>query len=203
MLHLAPSQDPAELCSAVATAARSRSVLWLERLPDGLASPDVTFTCSVEAAPADFTSLSAIVDDVSEYLDAASSVALEGTDHRLIEAGRVPIRYQYLMRRRHDFSHDDYLTRYLDIHSKFGIATPGIEGYTQFHVDPEASADLAARTGLGTSDFDSVSELHLESLEKFFAALVDSDVGAEAVADEELFVDRPNSAMYTSTVHNS
>lgn len=67
---------------------------------------------------------------------------------------------------------------------------------TQFHVDPAASASVARRLGLGSTVVDSVSELHLDSLESFFAGIGDGRLGAEAAADEELFVDRENSVSF-------
>ena len=203
MLHLVPVGEPAELVAAVAESARGNSLVWLERIVDGLATPDIRYACSMEVSPPAGPLLAEVVDEVREFVDEAASVALEGDDLDLLEGPPAPLRLQYLMVRRHDYDHDRYLARYRDIHSRFGIATPGIEGYTQFHADPEASAQLAADLGLGISDNDSVSELHLESLDRFYAAIATSDVGAAAAADEELFVDRANSAMYTGVVHRN
>jgi hypothetical protein len=93
-----------------------------------------------------------------------------------------------------------YLDRYREVHSAFGLKTPGILGYVQFHVDLEASRRLAYEAQLGVWGFDSVSELHLESVETFLAAVAKSEVGAEAVADEERFVDRARSVDFCSRV---
>ena len=114
--------------------------------------------------------------------------------------GQTPIRYQYLMRRNASFSHQSYLKRYRDVHSRFGIETPGISGYTQFHVDPEASRRVAGSAGFGVWAVDSVSELHLESVETFLAEVSQSAIGAEAMADEEVFVDRANSYDFVSRI---
>jgi hypothetical protein len=47
---------------------------------------------------------------------------------------------------------------------------------------------------------DSVSELHLASLGEFLRAVAGSNVGAEAGADEERFVDRARSFDFCSRV---
>jgi len=71
----------------------------------------------------------------------------------------------------------------------------------QFHVDAAASRRAAGRAGLGVWGVDSVSELHLESIESFLGAISKApDVGREAMADEEIFVDRSNSYDFCSTV---
>jgi hypothetical protein len=128
------------------------------------------------------------------------STLLVGEDVVFVASHRAPVRYQYLMRRNASFTHGAYLKRYREIHSQFGLRTPGILGYVQFHVDPEASRRAAGRAGLGVWGVDSVSELHLESVEVFLGEVARSPVGAEAIADEEIFVDRDNSLDFCSTV---
>jgi hypothetical protein len=129
------------------------------------------------------------------------SSMLIGEDIAFIPCERAPVRYQYLMRRNASFSHEAYLERYREIHSQFGLRTPGILGYVQFHVDAEASRQAAGRAGLGVWGVDSVSELHLESLESFLAAVTaEPDVAREAGADEEIFVDRRRSFDFCSRV---
>ena len=117
--------------------------------------------------------------------------ALFGEPVVFIASEGAPHRYQYLMRRNASFDHAGYLKRYREVHARFGLETPGILGYEQLHLDPEASRRLAAAAGLGTWNIDSVSELYLESQATFLAALAESGFGAEAIADEEVFVDRP------------
>ena len=160
MVHFVAAGDPADLLSALsaAAAATDEPVLVLERMADGLASPNAPYACGVETTAQSAAGLATIVAAVDSHIDRSASVALDGVDFNFVECPPAPIRYQYLMRRRQDYSHADYLERYGDIHSKFGIATPGIEGYTQFHVDLDASATLADELGLGIADVDSVSE---------------------------------------------
>jgi hypothetical protein len=121
------------------------------------------------------------------------STLLLGEDVVIIASEKTPVRYQYLMRRNTSFDHAGYLLRYREIHAQFGIETPGILGYVQFHVDPEASRRGAAQAGMGVWGVDSVSELHLASLETFLGEISKSSIGPAAIADEEVFVDRANS----------
>lgn len=127
------------------------------------------------------------------------SGVLVGAPQEIIPCEPTPLRYLYLMRRKAGSTRHDYLDYYFHRHSRFGFQTPNIAGYTQFHVDPEASAAAAARLGLGSTVVDSVSELHLESLEAFLAGIADGRLGAEAAADEERFVDRVNSVSFCTT----
>ena len=178
------------------------TVAGLERLPDDPFGPDVPFgfTLELRGALAGLRSrvsgLGVALDDV---VHADLSTLLIGEEAVFLEGGG-PVRYQYLMRRRHDFDHARYLARYRDVHSKFGLETPGIAGYVQLHVDPDASRSLAHEAGFGTWGVDSVSELHLESLETFLAAIAKSDVGGRAIEDEGHFVDRERSVAFVSRV---
>lgn len=146
--------------------------------------------------------LVAVVAGLGKWIDESVHVDLSATligeDHVFVAGGPAPIRYQYLMRRRSDFTHAAYLERYAEVHSQFGMKTRGISSYVQFHVDPELSRKAAANAGFGIWAIDSVSELHLESMDEFLAAVASSTIAEESVADEELFVDRPNSVMFTS-----
>ncbi|MEE2678857.1 MAG: EthD domain-containing protein [Myxococcota bacterium] len=126
------------------------------------------------------------------------SVALFGTDDSVVPCGPTRYRYQYVMRRRRDKTHAEYLDHYTKVHAEFGRVTPGIEGYTQFHVDPEAARAAAAAAGFGGWKADSVSELHLASVQGFLDAIAAWERNGEAQADEENFVDRRNSVMFTS-----
>jgi hypothetical protein len=135
-----------------------------------------------------------------EAVHADLCTALVGNDHVLLAAERAPVRYQYLMRRREGFSHESYLRRYREIHSRFGCATPGIRGYVQLHVDPAATRSAARAAGFAGWEVDSVSELHMDSLERFLAEIARSTIGADATADEEVFVDRPRSLAFVSSV---
>ena len=120
-----------------------------------------------------------------------------GQDHVFVGCDPTPVRYQYCMRRRHDFSDAEYLHRYASLHSRFGIETRGIEGYTQFHIDPDGTGRACEAAGFGVTRVNSVSQLHMASLEAFFAeGAHNAKLGA--TEDEDEFVDRANSVMWVS-----
>ncbi|MDZ7784756.1 MAG: hypothetical protein U5K56_18030 [Halioglobus sp.] len=68
-----------------------------------------------------------------------------------------PYYYHYLMRRRAEFAAADYLEYYSRFHSRMGMHTPAIAGYSQNDIDPAASAALAQRLGLHWREVTSVS----------------------------------------------
>lgn len=181
-------------------------ILFLSRIPDDPFGPvtRLQFTLDIRLSGEDAGLTLAGLDGLGERLGnvvhADLSTALVGEDHVFLEPGDAPLRYQYLMRRNAEFSHDEYVDRYVKVHSQFGRKTPGIRGYVQFHVDPERSRKAAARVGVGIWAIDSISELHLDSVEEFLAAVSKSSVGREAIADEETFVDRENSFDFCSNV---
>lgn len=154
--------------------------------------------------PSDATRLVAAIDGAAARLNALIhadlSGVLIGTPKEIIPCAITPVRYLYLMRRKHTHTREEYYDYYYNHHSRFGHRTPGIAGYTQFHVDDVASLVAARALGVGTYGADSVSELHLNSVEEFFTALATvPELGDEAGADEMLFVDRENSKSFTTT----
>ncbi len=199
VINLQAAEGMEDRVAAALAELRTRAVRWT-RDADGLGHAgghsgaleyvvDGELDAVVESARGDLASLGTLIDR-------ERCVIVVGTDVHFVACAPQPVRFSYFMRRRSDFTHDRYLASYHDIHSAFGVATPGIEGYTQLHVDLDASARAANRLALGICDFDSVSELHLASLDTFFAALATSEIGPEALADEERFVDRDHSWDY-------
>lgn len=206
LAHLAPAAGAeAELAARLDAEARRHARLGAAALhrvesPFGAKSP---WRAALELrgeTPALVAAVDGLASRLGDALDAAASTALVGVEHLIVGATGAPVRYQYLMRRRPDFTHDAYLKRYREGHAPFGVRTPGHLGYVQVHVDPEASARAAGASGLGVCDFDSVSELHLASVGAFLRALAGSSIGPEAIADEEHFVDRPRSFDLASRV---
>ncbi len=135
---------------------------------------------------------------VADRVHTDLSAALCGTDATVVPCNPTPFRFQYVMRRRRDKTHAEYLDHYMKIHAEFGRITPGIEGYVQFHVDPDAARAAAATAELGGWSADSISELHLGSVQGFMDEIAHWSLNGEAQADEENFVDRMNSVMFTS-----
>jgi hypothetical protein len=181
-------------------AVRGLAVRALQRLERDAFGKHTPFRAAIEVSDGD--SDGAAFDDLfgdlgAQIADVAHpdlSTLLVGRDVVFVAPPpRSPVRYQYLMRRNASFTHETYLERYRTIHSRFGMVTPGIQGYVQLHVDLEASRRAATRAGLGIWGCDSVSELYLESQETFLKALAESGFGTEPIADEEIFVDRASS----------
>lgn len=143
--------------------------------------------------------LSGTVDRLDVVIHRDLSGVLVGIPHEIIPTAPTAVRYLYLMRRKSTHSRAQYYEYYFNNHSRFGHRTPGIAGYTQFHVDDVRSRAAAATLGVGTWGADSVSELHLNSTAEFFAGLATAPtLGDEAGADEETFVDRINSKSFTT-----
>lgn len=219
LLHLVPRAEATgdfdeglrEIASELSRHANARGLrvtpmIRLAQDPFGAATPDrgTIEVAGSGSGHAELDSLASIfassLANIANIADTERSSLLLGDDVVFIASDRAPIRYQYKMRRNEHFDHESYLKRYREVHSRFGIETPGILGYTQFHVDLEASRRAADRAGIGIWDVDSVSELHLASLEDFLSEISRSKIGAEAVADEKVFVDRANSHDFCSRV---
>jgi hypothetical protein len=178
----------------------------MTRLDDDLFGPCAPYRGTIEIVGGDSLAsdalplVSGIGDRFADLVHRDLSTALVGIDKVFVEPERTPVRYQYLMRRNADFNHSRYLERYETIHSQFGLKTPGIRGYVQLHLDLDASKALAGAAGLGTWEVDSVSELYLESVETFLAALGSLENDGGAREDEEIFVDKARSYDFTSRV---
>lgn len=140
--------------------------------------------------------MSGLGDELVEIVHRDLCAVAAGSVQSLIACEPTPLRYLYVMRRRAHTTHDEYIDYYFHRHSRFGPATPNIEGYTQFHIDAATSSLAASVVGLPVSEADSVSELLMESLEAFFAGIGDGRLGGEAAADEAKFVDRDNSVSF-------
>jgi hypothetical protein len=138
-----------------------------------------------------------LADRLDAFIHTDLSALLIGIEHVFVPSEPTPIRFQYLMRRRADFSHADYIERYAGIHAKIGIKMNVSRGYVQFHANPELSRKAAASAGFGIWAIDSVAELHIISMDDFLKA-ASKEGSEEAGEDEEHFVDRPNSVMFIS-----
>lgn len=216
LAHITPDSTAPEafdqrirsLCAELRDQAGARGVavnamLRVEQDPFGSATP---YRASFEiiGADADVATLAALVTGLGKRLedvaDLSASTLLLGEDVVFVASERAPVRYQYLMRRNDQFDHASYLKRYRKEHSGFGVRTPGKLGYAQFHVDPEASRQAAGAAGVGVWDVDSVAQLHLASVEAFLAEVSHWSEGKDAIADEEVFVDRGSSFDFCSQV---
>lgn len=130
-------------------------------------------------------------------LEPELSVAQVGVKKIFKPCEPMAIRYQYCMVRRGDFTPDAYLRYYEEEHSKFGLKMEGVQGYTQIHLDPEATARASELSGLCFRPFSSVSILNLASVEELIEAGRSNSASGFA-EDEEKFVDRAQSIMWIS-----
>jgi len=130
----------------------------------------------------------------------SSSSALVMHERVFVACDPQPYYYHYLMRRRPEFTAADYLEYYSRFHSRMGMHTPAIAGYSQNDIDPAASAALAERLGLHWREVTSISELKLPSVDGFIGHPDVMQVAGPAAADEENFVDRFNSVSFCSQV---
>ncbi len=142
--------------------------------------------------------LSENIKSLNELAHMDLSAAMIGNNKVFVESAPTPIRFQYCMRRRADFSNADYRRYYEQEHAKFGVGMHGIEGYVQFHADLDAGRALAAAHGFGIHAIDSVSELHIADMETFFTGMAKGIDAGNPGEDEDLFVDRGRSVMWVS-----
>ncbi|MEM8499770.1 MAG: EthD domain-containing protein [Pseudomonadota bacterium] len=126
------------------------------------------------------------------------SAAMLGDNKVFVKSQPTPIRFQYCMRRRADFSNARYRQYYEQEHAKFGIGMHGIEGYVQFHADMDAGQSLAQVCGFGVHALDSVSELHVADMDTFYAGMSKGIDAGNPGEDEDRFVDRRRSVMWVS-----
>lgn len=108
--------------------------------------------------------------------------------------GLKPIQVHYRMYPRADFLAVDYLDYYVNRHVQFGLDTPLID-YYQTYIDRAASKTCADNFNVPALDAINVSEMHIESMPEFLNSGVFEDIGPQAIADEETFVDRARSSM--------
>jgi hypothetical protein len=71
--------------------------------------------------------------------------ALFGEGVVFVASTGAPQRYQYLMRRNASFDHAGYLKRYREVHSRFGVETPGILGYEQLRTSTASPSSISSR----------------------------------------------------------
>ena len=127
-------------------------------------------------------------------IDVSRSGVIVGRPQAIIDGLPSKLRYLYLMRRKAELTHADYLDHYFHHHSSYAFHLTGICAYTQVHVEPDASATLARRLGLGVHEIDSVTELSFDTLDGFFAGVTPE--AAEVSVDELHFVDREQSVSF-------
>ena len=177
----------------------------IARDPFALASKlpghDVTIELCADAELASFAhAMKETARDLpSASADRSATIVLIGSDYWFRPCPPQAVRFQYLMRRRPDLTHEAFARHYGEVHSRFGYKTLGVNGYAQLHVDPVMSAEAVRLSGLGACDFDGVSQLYMRAFAKFVLASPINGVRG-MIKDEKRFVDRDNSIMFASRV---
>ena len=141
-----------------------------------------------------------INDQCQSLMAAQASLALVMREQRWKPSAPQPICYHYLMLRRPDFSPADYADYYLNYHRRFGLITPGIEGYSQNMVDLSSSKKLCEQLNLTFQEVTSISEMHMRDIDTFMSSPAMAEIGPEAGMDESRFVDRDRSRMFCSEI---
>jgi hypothetical protein len=136
---------------------------------------------------------------VLDLVDRSQSHLVLGYARAFQESGAKPVRYHYLMYRRADFSRADYLDYYVHRHSRFGLASP-LADYYQNYLDEDGGQALAQQFGLNCLAADSISELRFASVEDYLYSDIVREIGPQASADEELFVNRPRCQSFSMDV---
>ena len=131
-----------------------------------------------------------------ELLDRNKTQVLAGYHRAFKVTGKNQLIYHYLMQKKAGFRSVDYIDYYANNHYQFGIATPGID-YYQTYKDAEFTHELAQRWGVVAATAENVSEMHMNDVNELLHGDGIAEVSRGALADEELFVDRPNSRMFT------
>jgi hypothetical protein len=126
--------------------------------------------------------------------DRSRSSVICGWPQLLIDGRRSALRYLYLLMRREDFDHSEFIDYYFHRHAAYADHLLGISTYTQIHADAGCTERLAKRLGLRADPHDGVTALSFGSLDEFFAGVTPE--AAEAALDEEHFVDRTRSASF-------
>jgi hypothetical protein len=130
-----------------------------------------------------------LADRLGDALDAERSAVAIGTDHPIM-VGHAPFQLFYGMRRKPGVTHEAFSAYWLEQHSKVGVVTPGLTGYDQLHVDPEATATATAAAGLGVEVLDGVALEWFADLAAFVSAVGSKPShGAAAKASEDNFND--------------
>lgn len=130
----------------------------------------------------------------------SASMALLMQERKFVPSPPQPVYYHYLMIRHPDFTHADYMDYYSNYHCRMGLNTPNVSGYSQNYIDQAGSEALARSLGLSCREVTSISELKMPDAEKFVSSPEVMALAEPAGADEEHFVDRPNSVSFTSEV---
>ncbi len=168
-------------------------------------SPHVHPDLVIEVLTAPGLVFSAVEEALVNSLDVAGidceqSLALLMHQRVYLPHAPQPVNFHYLMLRREDLSPADYCDYYSHYHCRFGIHCPGIEGYSQNYIDQTGSQQLCRTLAMAYREVTSISEMNTPSLEVFFGSPAMMELAEPTTMDEQRFVNREQSVMFTSEV---
>jgi hypothetical protein len=203
LLLLTTTDSPAEMAARLAPGPTGRVLV---RQPDDLRRPSGvprgtpgSFEVAVELRAEDAGALLAAAEDLGKGLadgvDRSRSIALVGTDHVML-SGSGPAVLIYGLRRLPALTLPAFHAYWVNTHAEFGRRALAGQGYRQVHADPASSAALAAAVGLDLSDLDGAVISASSSWDTYWQRRENEaarKTGAEALADEDNFIDHSRS----------
>ena len=169
-------------------------------------APD-QFEVAVELRAEDAGALLAAAESLGKGLidgvDRSRSIALVGTDYVMLP-GPGPAVLIYALRRLPALSLAAFHDYWTSTHAEFGRRALAGQGYRQVHAIPAASAELAGALGLQVSDLDGAVISESSSWDAYWQRRATDGArktGAEALADEDNFIDHSRSMSMRYTEH--
>jgi len=141
--------------------------------------------------------------ELTDGVDRSRSLALVGTDYVMLP-GPGPAVLIYALRRLPALTLPAFQDYWISTHAEFGRRALAGQGYRQIHADPKASAELAGTVGVELSDLDGAVVSESSSWDAYWqrrATEPARKTGAEALADEDNFIDHTRSMSMRYTEH--
>jgi hypothetical protein len=132
---------------------------------------------------------------LGDGVDRSRSIALVGTDHVML-ANSGPAVLIYGLRRLPHLSLAEFHDYWVSTHAEFGRRALAGQGYRQVHAEPKSSAELAGALGLELADLDGAVVSESSSWDGYWQRRATESArktGAEALADEDNFIDHTRS----------
>jgi hypothetical protein len=132
---------------------------------------------------------------VGAEVDRSRSIAMVGADHVMLP-GPGPAVLIYALRRLPELSLPAFHEYWISTHAEFGRRALAGQGYRQVHAHPKRSAELAGVVGVDLCDLDGAVISESASWDAYWQRRASDEArktGAEALADEDNFIDHTRS----------
>jgi len=136
-----------------------------------------------------------IVDSFGDALHRASSTAVAGTTHRIID-GRTGVALVYAIHRLGGTSTEQYQEHWRHRHGPLAKELVPTRGYEQLHVDVDRATRLNAQLGFDDTAFDGIATCFFGTRDDFAAMLAarESNLDMNVIYEDELrFLDHHRS----------